>query len=118
MALTAAFVDRGRIVRRTKTAARVDGEKQWQPVSQDWFRCRFQLVKGSEQQSDGRRKRVVRPRLMVGRKIRIKPGDHVEIRSREHFGTELRIYSVDGEPEPMRKRRIIIGYEATLVRSE
>lgn len=121
MALGAALVDRGRFVRREKATTEVDGERQFKdavPEEQRWFRCRLQMLKGSEQQQDGRRRRVVRPMLTVGRKVKIKKGDQIEIKCKELYGNELVVFTVDGDPEPMRKRRTVIGYEATLARPE
>lgn len=117
MALGAALVDRGRLVRREKTATEIDGEKQYkdaEPEKAPWFRCRLQMVKGSEQQQDGRRRRVVRPTLLLGRKTTLVKGDQVEIKCKQLFGDELQLFTIDGDPEPLRKRRTVIGFEATL----
>lgn len=127
MAFGSALVDKGWILRREDTEPEetwVEGERQLEPKDPEddkatnRFRCRFQLVKGSESQQDGRRRRVVRPVLLWGRNTKIQKGDRVKIRSREHFGVEEPVFQVDGDPEPLRKRRRVIGYEATLVKAE
>lgn len=128
MALGGALVDKAWIVRREPKAAEdewVDGEKQMTPLPADegptkHFRCRFQLLKGVETQEQGRRRRVVRPMLLIGRRNVLIKGDKVKIRSKQQdflalYGTEEPIFQVNGDPEPLRKRRTVIGWEASLV---
>lgn len=119
MGINAALVDRGKLIRREATKEKVDGEVQYKTdEDQPWFRCRFQMIKGSEQQQDGRRRRVVRPALIVGKNAIIKKGDEIEVKSKQHAaiweGQETKQFVINGDPEPLRKRRTIIGYEATL----
>lgn len=135
MALGSALVDKAETLRReAETEGEgeevwVDGEKQFVPAEKSnvpspkkTFRCRFQEIKGSEQQQDGRRRRVVRPSLLWGRKMVLQKGDKVRVFFKqkqwvEKYG-ESAVFQVDGDPEPLRKRRTIIGFEATLVKAE
>lgn len=135
MALGSALVDKAETLRReAETEGEgeevwVDGEKQFVPADESnvpspkkTFRCRFQEIKGSEQQQDGRRRRVVRPSLLWGRKMVLQKGDKVRVFFKqkqwvEKYG-ESAVFQVDGDPEPLRKRRTIIGFEATLVKAE
>jgi hypothetical protein len=137
MALGGALVDRATVLRRDVEIKQTDppeekwigGERQLLPPGQSGepneikFRCRFMMINGSEQQQDGRRRRVTRPRLMMGRKLTVKKGDKIKVLFRqkpyiELYGSKEVVFQVDGDPQEIRKRQRVIGWEANLVRAE
>lgn len=119
MALGGALVDKGWTISRTKTEEKVDGERKFgAPSKGKRFRCRLDMVAGSEQNTEGRWRRIIRPTLVVGRKSTLKANDEVEVKSKEalkHLGEEIIKFKVVGDPLPIRKRRTTIGYVYTLV---
>jgi hypothetical protein len=99
----------------------VRGSKTVTPVTSNDFRCRITLPKGSETHEEGRHKRRTQPTLLVGKYdkkgkiVSIKAGDDVEVVSNQH-GTVR--YQVAGDPEPLRKRRSIIGWQCAITKVE
>lgn len=122
MALGSALVDKARVHRRAKTNAKLQGTKALIDLPpSEWFRCRLTIPKGSETHEEGRHKRSKTPELTVnkrdikGKLVDIQAGDKLEIQSRE-FGNVS--YEVAGDPEPIRKRRSIIGWMLNLSKVE
>lgn len=124
MALTAALVDRARLVRLEPLPERVMGKTRHAPVREEWFKCRLELPAAPETQEapPWSKRRVVRtPTLMFG--IRdVKGGplvlsveDRVEVVSKQLGSSEWEIISA---PEPFRKKRKVIGGQVTLRRVE
>lgn len=119
MALGSALVDRARIVRNTPQPRKVEGRTQMAKVKHAWFRCRLTLPQRphSNDPSNGRRRTDSRPSLLYGLRdadgepVDLSPEDEVEIESKE-LGTAL--WRLDAAPEPLRKRRSLVGYEVRL----
>jgi hypothetical protein len=121
MALGAVLVDRARPVRKRATGEKVEGTTPMAPVHGAWFRCRLTMPKGYEnggtQQSARRSRRS--PELMY--EMRDLAGDDIVLRFDEEvivesaeLGTSR--WKVNGDPEPLRKKRSVIGWIATLER--
>lgn len=122
MALGGALVDRARIVRKAPGVP-VEGRQRFAPVYGAWFRCRFELRnqrKGREPQSNVPRV-VKQPHLMYG--LRDMEGQNVELLATDLLqvvSPELgqAFYELTGDPDPMRKRRRVLGWEVDLQRVE
>lgn len=123
MALGSALVDRARSIRNASTGAKVEGTTIVAPVAGDWFRCRLTLPQQPEapDQQDGRRRVEQRPSLLFeplderGQTINLTVEDYIEVDSPE-LGRFTFILSAD--PEPLRKRRTVLGYEVAIRRVE
>lgn len=121
MGLGAALVDRARPLRKEPTTARVEGTTRVAWTTHEWFRARLFLggdAEGEAPQSN--HKRVLRtPTLLCGRAdssgaaLVIQHDDRLEVDSAQ-LGRA--VWEVTGEPEPLRKRRTVIGYQLTLRR--
>lgn len=117
MGLNASFPDKGRILSQSETAVRIEGTKQHVPETGDEFRCRLEMNKETEGSDQGRRRGIVRPSVIVGRKVRLDGKHDIAIKSKEVHGHEDWVrYSIDGDPEPYRKKTTVIGWEAYIVR--
>lgn len=122
MALTSALKDRARTIRREAAGVRVQGMTPRAPTSSQWFKARLELPANSEQTDaqGGRRKQVKRPTLMLGVKdldrnpVVIKAEEQIEVDS-EELGRA--IWRVSGDPQPIRKKKRLIGWQATLERA-
>lgn len=120
MALGSALVDRAKFVRRAPTGKRVEGTKLFHDTPGPWFRCRLQMPQQQESGEGGRRRGVTVPTLTVGRRdqdggiIEFKGDDRIVVRSNQ-LATDTTL-QVNGDPEPIRKRRTIIGWTVTLTR--
>lgn len=124
MALGSALVDRARIIRQEAAqAARVEGSTVLARVEGNWFRARLELPQGTEGQApdSGRRRGVRAPTLMFesfdeeNLDVTLTLEDYVEVES-EQYGTT--VWRVDGNPQPIRKLRAVIGFQANLRRVE
>jgi hypothetical protein len=123
MALGAVLVDRARILRRAPAPVRVEGRTQFTTVTGAWFRCRLDLRSRSEgrEPESGFPRVVEQPSLMFGvrdtegRTVDLAASDRLEVVSPQ-LGRAL--WQAQGDPIPMRKRRRVIGWEATIKRVE
>ena len=123
MSLNAALVDRARRLVDTATPIKVEGTTQFTTLTYPWFRCRLTLEAAPESDDpQAARRRVPRPAtLLVGLKdkdgnaITIDADDRLEVNSKE-LGRA--VYSVTGDGQPIRKKRKLIGWQATLIRVE
>lgn len=121
MALGSALVDKARVHRTLKTSAKLQGTLQTKEFTSEWFRCRVTMPRGSEQTEEGRRKKQKTPELMCGRvnvlgeAVEILAGDTLELQSVQLGNVTLQIA---GDPEPIRKRRSIIGWQVGLSKVE
>lgn len=124
MALAGALVDKGRCISNQALPQRVEGTTQMTPVATAWFKCRLSLPKGTEPAdptASDRRRYVRQPELLVGHRdkdghpIDIKGKDRIEVDSRQ-FGNLH--FEVVGDPEPLRKKRRVIGWVLTLERAD
>ena len=119
MAIGSAMPDKGRVISAEKTSTRINGAKIVVPSTSALFRCRLTLPTGEEAEEEGRKRKVRRPTLMLkatdtrGRRVVIRGKDKIEVVSRE-FGTDT--WEIQGDPKPIRKRRSVIGWTATLAK--
>lgn len=122
MALNAVLVDQARVIRQEGSALKVRGATVFTPSRSQWFKCRLTLPAAQESVDPGYRRRVVLvPTLLYG--MRDKDGlpidlsieDRLEVSSRELGQT---LWDVVSAPEPLRKKRRLLGWQATLRRVE
>lgn len=126
MALGSALVDRARVVRNeTATTTRVEGSSVVSQVHGNWFRARLELPQGSEgsgtSQEQGRTRGVSSPTLMYelldeeNLRVEMTGEDFVQVESDE-FGTTT--WQMQGNPQPIRKLRAVIGFQASVRKVE
>ena len=121
MAVGSVLVDRARPLYREQSAAKVEGTSQQPFVSGEWFKARLTIPQSTEVQEPGagRRRVEVRPTLMfakrdvTGEPVKLTVEDRIEVDSKQ-LGRA--VYLLDGDPEPVRKRRTINHYEVTIRR--
>jgi hypothetical protein len=121
--LQAALVDRARVVTKRQRGARVEGRTQYGNAYGPWFRCRLQLAQAPETVDPvtGVRPVASEPLLLYG--VRDADGNppaltnqvRVQVDSHE-LGTGL--WDVTADPEPLRKKRRVLGFQAQLRRVE
>ena len=113
MAYRGALVDRAVIRRKQRQATKVDGRTIFTSQDGPEFRARLQLPQANEDTRDERTAAVIRPTLMTDRKdsdgdlLDFRTSDRILVTSRQ-LGTAL--WEVTGEPEPLRKKRRVIGW--------
>jgi hypothetical protein len=122
VALGAALVDRAR-VRRKVPARKVAGRTVMAPTVHAWFRCRLELRSQPQtREPSSRQPRVTKsPRLMFG--VRDLDGGTIDVVSTDVLEVDSpelgrAFYEVEGDPDPMRKKRRVIGWEVNLKRIE
>ena len=124
MSLNSALVDRARRIVDTPTPVRVEGTTQFQPLHYPWFKCRLTLSAAPES-ADPQAAHVRVPRnatLLIGLKdadknlVEINADERIEVDSKQLGGRA--IYYLTGDGEPIRKKRKLIGWMATLIRVE
>lgn len=122
MGLGSALVDRARIVRQVSaTETRVAGSSVLAQVEGNWFRARLELPGGSESEAPerGRRRQVLAPTLLfepfdeANEDVDLSADDYVEVDSVELGRTRWQITTF---PQPIRKKRAVIGFQVTLRR--
>jgi len=129
MALTAALVDQARVyVRRPTAGPKVEGRTQFVDSVSPWIKARLQLPASPETVDEGvrsRRRTVTVPTAMVnfkdkaGNPVEITNQTKVGIQSKQQLGEGVEvIYQVTADPEPIRKKRKVIGFTLTLRRVE
>jgi hypothetical protein len=118
VAIGAATPDRARVQRRVRTGERVRGAFKTTDKWSEPFRCRYTPANESESRSQSGVRRAKPATLLVkALSLRssgvgvLKASDRVEITQAD--GTRL-LMEVQGEPDPIRKRRTVIGYTASL----
>ena len=114
-------MDRARVLRKVAGPMKVEGRRLHQTVEGEWFRCRLFLEGATEDQDAGwgRRKTVARPQMMCG--VRDVAGNAIEIRASDEIlitSPELgeARWKVNGDPQPIRKKRPVIGFLVELER--
>lgn len=123
MALGAALVDRARLIEKVASDVKVNGRTTFTEVRTAWFRARLTLPRSPETVGpSGAYKRVeMRPTLLYGPRdsehnpVVVTTEKVIEVDSPE-LGRLF--YMIDADPEPLRKKRRVIGYEAPLKRVE
>jgi hypothetical protein len=129
MALKGALKDRARIRRQEAEARRVEGRTVFHTRTYPLFRCRLEITEGNEEKDKAGEMSVEQvPMLMTDRidaernPLRFQPDDELEIESRDLAPSTERgwnlvgRFQIDGEPEPMRKKRKVIGWQLRLKR--
>jgi hypothetical protein len=119
VAIGAATPDRARVRREVRTGERVRGAFKTEPAYSEPFRCRFTPAQESESRSEGGVRRskpatllVSAPSLRAHGVGALKASDRVEITQLGALAPIL--MEVTGEPKPIRQRRTVIGYVASL----
>jgi hypothetical protein len=105
------------------TDERVEGTTLFETYHYPWFRCRLTLQASPESaDAQGGRKRVAHPAQMMcgvkdkdGNVLTISAADRLEVNSKQ-LGRAL--YEVTSDGEPIRKKRKVIGWIATVTRVE
>jgi hypothetical protein len=125
MGLGSALVDRARVIRQEPAAVgRVEGSTRFVPVEGNWFRARLELPDGTEQPGpeNSRRRAVIAPTLMYedlderDLPVGLSAQDRVEVESLEQGDTS--IWDVIAEPQPIRKKSEVMGFQVTLRRTK
>lgn len=121
MGLAKALVDSGRRVRKTSAGYRVEGRTVYEDDIGTWFQVRLTIRRGTESLADGRQ-RVAKPSELLfglldtgGAEVVLHADDRVEVDSAD-FGRAL--WRLTNEPEPMRRRKGMIGWVADVERVE
>lgn len=117
--LGSALVDRARVVEREPLPSKVGGSTQFETVLGEWFRCRLTLPAAQEvaDASGARRRPVTVPTLLYGLRdvqggaVLLSTDLRLEVASPELGTAEWNIVST---PEPLRRRRSLVGYQITL----
>jgi hypothetical protein len=115
------LVDRARIKEKVGTGTKVEGRTIHADTTGAWFRARLTLPAGQKQQDESgqRRKERKQPTLLYGKRdtegepVELEADQKVEVES-EQLGSA--VWRVVGTPEPLRRRRSLLGWLATLER--
>jgi hypothetical protein len=129
MAIGAVLVDRARVIERLAAGVKVEGTTMTATSSSAWFRARLFLEGSPERREQGERKKVVAtPQLMFAMKdengelisglddsfpTAVLAKSKVEVNSAQ-LGRS--VWFVTGDPQPIRKKRSVIGWLANLER--
>ena len=123
MGLTHALVDRARLIERVPSPVRVNKRTTFSDVTEPWFRVRLQLPSAPEtaEGAGGKTRVEVRPTLLVG--VKDNEGNPVVLTTEKLIEVDSpdlgrALYRFDADPEPLRRRRRVIGYEVALRRVE
>lgn len=123
MAYASALVDRARIHRKSPAPVKVEGRTLFAEVRSAWFRVRLEAdadSQSSQPESDVPRtvrtaKLMVAPRDAEGRAVDLRFTDRVEVHSPQ-LGRAM--WEVTQEPNPIRRKRRVIGWEVAVRRVE
>jgi hypothetical protein len=117
MALNSALVDRARIVSRAPVASgrKVEGTTVYEKVEGPWFKARLFPEMSAAQLGVENRRRIIpdTPTMLAalldvnGDPVVITSEARIEVDSKE-LGNE--VWDVSGEPQPLRKKRRVIGW--------
>lgn len=117
-------MDRARVISREPSSVKVEGRTQYAAVTREWFRCRVQLPPlpvRSGPGTSGAKRTEKKPSLMFdikdlrGDPVTVTFQDRLEVKSVEQ-GMDTVVFELDSDPQPIRKKRKVIGYEATMKR--
>lgn len=115
MGLNAVLVDRARVVTKASTGKRVEGTTRVATVHGAWFRARLFLEGAPEAAPSARRRQhtTASPQLMFA--IRDSNGDPVLVTADLQLEIESaqlghKVWQVTGDPQPIRKKRTVIGF--------
>lgn len=117
------MVDRARLVSREPSKVKVEGRTQMAAVNYEWFRCRITLppLPRTQGPNSGSARVQTKPAMLFatidlsGDPVKLTISDTVEVRSVEQ-GYDTVLFELDGEPQPIRKKRKVIGQEVTIRR--
>ena len=118
MALGAALVDRARIVERRESGRRVEGRTVYGTVTLPWFKARLELTQAPEGLEEGGVRPVISgPTLLAG--VRDLEGNPIELGNDVRLEVDSRelghtVWQIVGEPAPLRRKRSLIGWQASL----
>jgi len=121
MGLRSALVDTAYRIRKGPTSRRVEGTTEFRTVESEPIRVRLNIQQAGERTDDGRVLTEPQPSLLVYRKdimgeeLDWRATDRIRVES-EQLGTHE--YEVSGDPQPIRKKRRVIGWTLTLRRTE
>lgn len=121
MGLRSALVDRAYIQRRRPDAVKVNGRTVHSLAETAAIRCRLTINDSAERLDEGRKVSDSRPSLTLYRRdgdgLEVVPAktDRVRVVSRE-LGEG--VYEIDGKPQPIRKKRRLLGWLVNVVRLE
>lgn len=121
MGLRAALVDTAYRIRQSPTGDKVEGTTVFTPSESEAIPARLTLNTAGERTEDGRVLTEPQPTLLVykrdllGEELDWKATDRIKVESRELGDHE---FEIQGEPQPMRKKRRIIGWSITLRRTD
>lgn len=124
MSLDAVLVDRARILRQAATALKLEGRTQFAEVEPGtWFACRLTLPEPPETYDQARtyKRVVIVPMLLFGtddddgNPLAVVHTDMLEVDS-DDLGHET--WQVTSDPQPLRRREGMIGFQAALRRVE
>jgi hypothetical protein len=123
VSLNAALVDRARRLVDTPTPVKVEGTTQFQTLTYAWFRCRLTYNPAPESpDQQGGRVRVPRTaNLLIGLRdtdgnlVQVNADDRLEVNSKQ-LGRA--IFELTSDGQPIRKKRKLIGWQATATRVE
>lgn len=130
MGLNSALVDRARVLRENPTATKVEGSTVFDPAPHvgAWFRCRLEPALANEATGPGGFKTVTKSPVMMygikdsaGAPIALDNEDKVEVdapRFAQTLGADRTVWLVTQDPEPMPKKRRVIGHQVQLQRVE
>jgi hypothetical protein len=109
------------VIRKVPAGRKVEGRTVMESVDGEWFRCRLTLPSANQtpDAASGARKVVREPMLLWG--LRDLSGDPVELTVENRVEVNSRelgraVWDVQAEPEPLRRRRRLLGYQTTLRR--
>ena len=121
MSLNRALVDKARVLGKAASSQRVEGTTLYVETRSAWFRARLELGQGAggraaatqAKQSTRSPEVMVSVKDLLGQPVLINNQDRLEIDSRELGRT---VYDVVGDPEPIRKKRRVIGWTVMVSR--
>lgn len=121
MGIRTALVDRAYRIRKSPKSRRVEGSTMFQAEESEAIKARLTVNAAGERTEDGRVLSEPQPTLIVYKKDMVgdlmdwRATDRIRVESNE-LGTHE--FEVEGEPQPIRKKRSIIGWQITLRRTE
>lgn len=123
MSLNSVLVDKARIIEKKKAGRVVDGETLYADVSGPWFKVRIQLGSEGESIDGATEERSVHrtPSMMValrnedGENVILTVEDRLEVVS-ANLPQVNTVWDVISDPQPMRKKRRVLGWNVTLHR--
>jgi hypothetical protein len=121
VSLNNALVDRARVLGKAASSQRVEGTTLYVETRSPWFRARLELGQGTggRKAATQAKESTRNPSMMVsvkdevGMAVLINNQDRLEVNSKELGRT---VFDVVGDPEPIRKKRKVIGWTVLMTR--